>query len=79
MNSLPQNIDAILFAKDAPLREEFKYLYASVFKHPETYVKLIETLGTKFAIYPTLITTYGLVPNSYSERVQSVVTLADLF
>lgn len=45
--SLSQNIDAILFEKDAPLREEFKYLYASVFKHPETYVKLIETLGTK--------------------------------
>lgn len=35
--------------------------------------------GTKYAIYPTLITTYGLVPNSYSECVQSVVTLKDLF
>lgn len=40
---------------------------------------LVLLTGTKFAIYPTLITTYGLVPNSYSERVQSVVTLADLF
>lgn len=45
--SLSQNLDAILFAKDAPLAEEFKYLYASVFKHPEVYVKLIEALGTK--------------------------------
>ena len=45
--SLSQNVDAILFAKDAPLAEEFKYLYASVFKHPEVYVKLIEALGTK--------------------------------
>lgn len=45
--SLSQNVDAILFAKDAPLAEEFKYLYASVFKHPEVYVKLIESLGTK--------------------------------
>lgn len=35
--------------------------------------------GTKYAIHPTLITTYGLVPNSYSECVQSVVTLKDLF
>lgn len=45
--NLSQNLDAILFAKDAPLAEEFKYLYASVFKHPEVYVKLIEALGTK--------------------------------
>lgn len=47
--SLSQNLDAILFAKDAPLAEEFKNLYASVFKHPEIYVKLIEALGTKRA------------------------------
>lgn len=45
--SLSQNIDRALFAKDAPLRDEFKYLYASVFKKPDTYVKIIETLGMK--------------------------------
>ena len=45
--SLSQNIDRILFEKDAPLRDEFKYLYASVFKKPENYVKIIESLGTK--------------------------------
>ena len=45
--SLSQNIDHALFAKDAPLKEEFKYLYASVFKKPEGYVKIIETLGMK--------------------------------
>lgn len=47
--SLSQNIDNILFAKDAPLKEEFKYLYASVFKKPDAYVKIIETLGMKKA------------------------------
>ncbi|MGN0336798.1 MAG: ATP-binding protein [Lachnospiraceae bacterium] len=47
--SLSQNIDHVLFSKDAPLRDEFKYLYASVFKKPETYVRIIETLGTKKA------------------------------
>ena len=47
--SLPQNIDSILFAKNAPLKEEFKYLYASVFKHPDIYVRIIETLGKKKA------------------------------
>ena len=35
--------------------------------------------GTKYAIYPTLITTYGLVENSYSQELQSVVTMDDLF
>ena len=45
--SLAQNIDNTLFAKNAPLRDEFKYMYASVFKNPETYIKIIETLGTK--------------------------------
>lgn len=122
--NLSQNIDSILFEKDAPLRDEFKYLYASVFKKPENYVKIIEALGTKKvgmtreeiitatkipnsgdlttkleelescgfirkynafgmkkknAIYPTLITTYGVVENSYSQELQSVVTMDDLF
>ena len=35
--------------------------------------------GTKHAIYPTLITTYGVVENSYSQELQSVVTMDDLF
>ena len=47
--SLSQNIDEILFVKDAPLQDEFKYLYASVFKNPEAYLKIIEALGTKKA------------------------------
>lgn len=47
--SLSQNIDHILFEKDAPLREEFKYLYASVFKRPEKYIKIIRALGSKRA------------------------------
>ena len=45
--SLAQNIDNILFAGDAPLKDEFQYLYASIFKNPEVYVKIIETLGLK--------------------------------
>lgn len=45
--SLSQNIDRVLFAKDAPLKDEFAYLYASVFKNPEQYIKIIEALGRK--------------------------------
>jgi hypothetical protein len=45
--SLSQNIDNALFVENAPLAEEFKYLYASVFKKPEQYVKIIKALGSK--------------------------------
>lgn len=45
--SLSQNIDQIMFSADAPLKDEFKYLYASVFRKPEQYIKIIETLGLK--------------------------------
>lgn len=34
---------------------------------------------TRCAIHPTLITTYGLVENSYSSAVQSVIVSEDLF
>lgn len=47
--SLTQNIDLILFAKKAPLKDEFKYLYASIFKNPTVYIKIIEALGKKKA------------------------------
>ena len=35
--------------------------------------------GTRYAIYPTLITTYGIVDNAYSGNIQSIVTMDDLF
>ena len=40
---------------------------------------LVLQTGTKYAIYPTLITTYGLVDNSYAANIQSVIVLDDLF
>jgi hypothetical protein len=45
--SLPQNIDRIFFAKDAPLEHEFDYLYAALFKKPEPYVRIISALAKK--------------------------------
>jgi hypothetical protein len=40
---------------------------------------LVAMTGTKYAIYPTWITTFGLVQNAYASDVQSVITMADLF
>lgn len=45
--SLPQSIDRTLFSEDAPLKDEFKYLYASIFKKPEGYLEIVQALGKK--------------------------------
>ena len=34
---------------------------------------------TKSAVHLTLVTTYGLVSNSYAGNIQSVITAEDLF
>ena len=47
--SLSQNIDRIFFADDTPLKDEFRYLFRSLFKRPDAYVAIIEALGSKKA------------------------------
>ena len=44
--SLPQNIDQLFFHKEAPLRDEYKYLFASLFDSPEPYMRIVEILAT---------------------------------
>lgn len=43
--SLAQNIDNIYFAKDSELSNEYRRLYASLFKTPEPYLEIVETLN----------------------------------
>lgn len=45
--SLPQNIDALFFAEDGELRDEFDALYRSLFRNPEPYITVINTLGKR--------------------------------
>lgn len=45
--NLAQNIDKILFSKDAPLKDEYKYLYASIYKNPTVHLLIIQTLAGK--------------------------------
>lgn len=45
--SLPQNIDSIFFSEDGELNNEFDALYRSLFKKPEAYINVINTLGKK--------------------------------
>lgn len=45
--SLAQNIDAMFFGRDAPLKDEFDFLYASLFAKPESYITIISALAGK--------------------------------
>jgi uncharacterized protein len=45
--SAAQNIDALFFASNAPLRDEFKQLYASLFDHHERHLKVIHALAKR--------------------------------
>jgi len=45
--SLAQNVDILCFAQNAKLKNEFKNLYASLFKNSEKYVNIISVLSRK--------------------------------
>ena len=45
--SLAQNIDELLFSEGGKLRDEFNYLYASIFKNAEPHLKVVEALSEK--------------------------------
>ena len=47
--SISQNVDEALFVHDAPLRDEYRFLYASIYKNPTVHLKIVEALGTKKA------------------------------
>lgn len=39
------NIDQLFFSEDAELKQEYNRLYASLFKNPEHYINVVETLA----------------------------------
>ena len=43
--SLAQNIDRLYFRKNSELSREYDRLYASLFKSPEPYLRIVEVLG----------------------------------
>lgn len=45
--SVAQNIDMLFFSKKGELYEEYSALYASLFKNPENYIKIVTELGKK--------------------------------
>ena len=47
--SAAQNIDAMFFAPQAPLHDEFENLYAALFEHHERHLKVIRALARKLS------------------------------
>lgn len=45
--SLAQEVDRLIFSEDGDLYDEFEMLYASLFKKPEPYIKVITLLSDK--------------------------------
>lgn len=45
--SLAQNVDELLFSADGKLRDEYGYLYASIFKNAQQHLAVVEALATR--------------------------------
>ena len=49
--SVPQNFDALLYGKQAPLGDEFDRLFSSQFAHPDELKRIVTLLGNKRSGY----------------------------
>ena len=45
--SLPQNVDALCFDDDGPMRSEFQEVYSTLFRNSENYITVVTALSTK--------------------------------
>ncbi len=63
--SLAQNVDALFFARNAKLGDEFNRLFNSVFDRADDCMKIIRTLGTRHAGYTRqeISAKTGITPN----------------
>ena len=43
--SLAQNLDLLFFSRNAELKDEFDHLFASLFKYPQDYIKIVSALA----------------------------------
>ncbi len=69
--SVAQNIDNLFFSSNAPLKNEFGFLFKSLFNDSELYQKVIETLSTKIKglTKQEIISEAKLLDNGYLSKV----------
>lgn len=69
-NSVAQNFDLLFFGEHAKMKNEFSQLYASLFKRPETYLKVVRALsGDKAGLLRSEIIERAKVANNGKLRV----------
>lgn len=74
--SIPQCIDLCFFDKNAMLKNEFQYIFSSLFSNPGEYIKIIETLSMKKygLTRMEIIKESGLVDNgNLSHKIEDLV------
>lgn len=69
--SVAQNIDNLFFSSNAPLKNEFGFLFKSLFNDSELYQKVIEALSTKIKglTKQEIISEAKLLDNGYLSKV----------
>lgn len=45
--SIHQDIERLLFTRDGQLREEYRFLYGSLFKNSDSYIRVVKALSTR--------------------------------
>lgn len=79
--SVAQNIDNMIFSETGFLHNEFNELYDSLFNEPESYLKIIDALGTirLGMTRDELVKEGGVTHNEYWNQIQKEITANELF
>lgn len=79
--NVAQNIDNMIFSETGFLHNEFNELYDSLFNEPESYLKIIDALGTirLGMTRDELVKEGGVTHNEYWNQIQKEITANELF
>lgn len=77
--SIQQNIDALFFSDNAPLRKEYEFLYKSLFKESRLYRRVVETLSRlmRGMTRQELLTEIGIEDSGYVSDVLNDLCACD--
>lgn len=74
--SVPQFIDSCFFKENAPLKNELKYIFSSLFISPEGYMKIIESLSKKeygFTKKEILESTKEIDNGNFTQKIEDLI------
>ncbi len=79
-DSLPKNIDALFFERNAKLKEEYYRLFSSNFDHPDEIRAVVELLNQRKAGYqrPEIAASLGIKDGSMLSQCLTALTESDM-